>query len=395
MLWSLRLTLSSTSDTEKPPTPDDSTGRLAQDFVDEVPIGSDYSLFDSLFDGSSGCRTAVSSGSSGLSEINNSSDDTFGLGPEEHLFDQHAPPYSWPVTLSPDKVATIYTSILELGVGVEDKLTKTWIDAPVSYIPATHPQGPRAFAENHYACPYPGCTEPFGASDTSVDGYLDTSLVKHVYRRHGYGPAVDLLSFGLRTRVMSLRVEQGMAEFGDHSYPRAWKNPGWDLERASFAIIEDLEEIRAWERVQQGDIISATPAKRKKESPPLQQLDKGKGKAVATRVPKITGSSPEDPSAMETTMTPPSPESTPAAHTPWSRHKHHAAHLRDDGFDRDCSPSLLHQKEELQSPTKTSWLNSPVSQVPEDLTDDILELLDQDDFELSEIMDISWTGAGS
>lgn len=312
---------------------------------------------------------------------------------EEDPFDEHSMPYKWPVTLSPDKLPDFHQLICNLGVPSADgRSVGPWADTPVSYISSEHPLGPHEFAPNHYACPYPGCAEAFGQSG-QLDGYLGRSLVQHVYRRHGTGTAVDLMSLGLQTRVMALRREQGQTDLGAYRLPRAWIDPGRDLVHASLGIIEDLEEIRAWELSRRfslsikGDIISVRPVAdlkqhtptRKQKPPPQQPFDKGRGKAVASREQQRTSYNSEGAFVREDTTTPPSPSPEPK-NTPSSRNRQHrAAHEICSRVKQQGSPSLRQIKEVLRSPSKSPWNFSVARRVLENQGGDFWEDLNLED----------------
>lgn len=314
----------------------------------------------------------------------------FLVGHDEDQFMNYATPHSWPVTLSPEMSSDIYMIACDQGMeSLDASNTEPWNHPPVSYISSTHPLGPRNFAPNYYACPYPGCTEPFGAYD-HADGYLGRSLTQHIYRRHGYGPAVDLVSLSLRRRVINLRLEQGKKDLGENRLPRLWRDPGRDLARASIDITQDLEEISAWERsgrlemwkkesyvfprpveAQGTDIPDVSPylqrtrpdnvehQPRQRPVSPLPILDhKGKGKAVVSRDQHMS-SSPEDLFERERTATPP-PSPPRSIHTPPSRHRANQAVLLKENFLRSSqspsSPSLRCVKKLLSSPMMAAYI---------------------------------------
>lgn len=366
-LKSTMLTPSSTSDTERPDTPTANPSRSVpnQHCADaDILAGSNDTR-----PSDDGCYTAVtfrSSQSFGTNDLTEASPT-----PEngKDAFADFAIPQNWPVTLSPDSFQYIHTHASELSVRCADGgSVEPWESTPVSYIPSEHPLGPRDFAPGRYACPYPGCTEAFGRSG-QLDGYLGRSLVQHVYRRHGTTAAVDLMSLGLRNRVVSLRREQGKSDLGGYRLPCAWVDPGRDLIHASLGIIEDLEEIRAWEQSRRfslsikGDVIFVRPAAElgqqtvplKEKTLPQQPLDKGKGKSVASKEQRHTYPSPEDPFEREETKTPPSPSPEPR-HTPASRQqRHHTAHGIGGRTTQQNSPFLRRLNEVLRSPSKNQW----------------------------------------
>lgn len=147
----------------------------------------------------------------------------------------------------PDLSPSTYIYVRNLGLHSPDgSFSEHWANYPVSFIPSTSLLGPRDLDAGHYNCPYPGCVAPFGPS-VQPDGYTGGGLVLHIYRRHGYGPAVDRVRLDLHIRVKTLRKVSGK-ESNDIPLPCCWDDPGRDFNRVTAGLIKDLEEIRSWER---------------------------------------------------------------------------------------------------------------------------------------------------
>lgn len=380
----------STSDTERPDTPDLSKSLAAEELVNEVLAGS-----DDAGPSDDGYHTAMTSGSSGSLGNGDSPESTSTPDNKEDPFTDHAIPHNWPVTLSPDQFPYIHALVKDLGVHSADgSSVGPWANTPVSYISSEHPLGPRELAPGHYACPYPGCVEAFGLFG-QLDGYIGRSLVQHVYRRHGTGTAVDLMSLGLQTRVMELRREQGKTDLGGYRLPRAWIDPGRDLVHASVGIIRDLEEIRAWELSRRfslsikGEVISMRPMAdlkqpalpQKQNTPDQQALDKGKGRVVASRDQKRMSHSPEDVFVREATITPPSPSPEPKFTPSSQSRQRHAAQQTSDRARQHDSPSLKRIKEALRSPSKSPWDSPLARRVLESHGGDFWELLGLENYD--------------
>lgn len=169
-------------------------------------------------------------------------------------------------------------------------------------------------------------------------------------------------------RVVALRHVQGK-DSGDDPRPSYWKNPGRELARAMIGLVQDLEEVRGWERSRRViirrnektvSLNSATdndkPAlldNRGSAWPAGKSDTKGKRKAVTP--------SEEDADIVEWA------ECSPRRHqwdietelevvdSPCSYARtNYFARLRDNRFERDRGASMLHSKEVLRSPGKTN-----------------------------------------
>lgn len=248
--WSFcpRLIPSSTSDTERAPTPD-----AAEKADAEEPYGSN----DTQTSNSSGHCTA----------------DTFrsleSLEAQKHPAGHPTPgrcvspcgkhnicPHCCSNTLlkpdllddaNPDLSPNTYIDVRNLGLHSPDgSFPELWANYPVSFIPFTSPLGPRDLEPSHYNCPYPGCIDPFGPCG-HPDGYNGKELALHIYRHHGYGPAVERVRLDLHKRVMIVRRAQGK-NGKDAPLPCCWIDSIRDLEQTTVGLVQDLEEIRQWER---------------------------------------------------------------------------------------------------------------------------------------------------
>lgn len=147
----------------------------------------------------------------------------------------------------PDMSPDTYIYVRNLGLhSPNGSFPEHWANYPVSFIPSTSPWGPRDLDAGRYNCLYPGCVDASGPSG-QLDGYTGRGLALHVYRRHGHGPAVDLVRLDLHKRVMTLRTVNGVKS-DDAPLPCSWKYPGRDLEWITAGLIKDLEEVRRWER---------------------------------------------------------------------------------------------------------------------------------------------------
>lgn len=147
----------------------------------------------------------------------------------------------------PDMSPDTYIYVRNLGLHSPDgSFPEHWANYPVSFIPSTSPWGPRELDAGRYNCLYPGCVDAFGPPG-QLDGYTGRGLALHIYRRHGHGPAVDLVRLDLHKRVMTLRTVNGVKS-DDAPLSCSWKYPGRDLKWVTAGLIKDLEEVRRWER---------------------------------------------------------------------------------------------------------------------------------------------------
>lgn len=266
----------------------------------------------------------------------------------------------------PDLSPNTYIYVRNLGLHSPDgSFSEHWANNPVSFIPSTSKLGPRELDPGHYACPYPGCIDPFGPC-SRPDGYTRRGLALHIYRRHGYGPAVDRVRLDLRKRVMALRLVRGR-DTGGAPLPCGWRDLERDLARATIALTQDLEEIRRWERssrlnVQQNEVVAcvkpalgtevaAVPDKEMSVCAVDKSEVTGKQRAITWKEKDFdhfrwTESSPRRGQCdLETDI---EVLSSPSSYA----RTNHFARLRDNRFQRHRGASLLHMKEVFRSPKK-------------------------------------------
>ncbi|KAJ4389955.1 hypothetical protein N0V93_007428 [Gnomoniopsis smithogilvyi] len=266
----------------------------------------------------------------------------------------------------PDLSPNTYIYVRNLGLRSPDgSFPEHWANYPISFVPSTFPLGPRDLDPGHYNCPYPGCIDPFGPCGRP-DGYTGKDLALHIYRHHGYGPAVERVRLDLHKRVMIVRRDTNK-DSKDAPMPYSWMDPGRDLDQAIVGLIQDLDEIRQWERslkvvipekgkpetvMQTTDTDqSALPA----EQESVRATDKGESKGqnkpavmngeASHLVEWTRGLLWEDQSETEIELEAMGSPS-PCART------NHFARLRDNRFQRPQGASLLHLKEVLRTPKK-------------------------------------------
>lgn len=124
-----------------------------------------------------------------------------------------------------------------------------WEQPPVSFVPASHPSGPRYLPPGRYGCPVAHCLHPFGHVGNEK-GYWWLGLALHIYFQHGFGRGLDNVLQQVRERVWYLRASLGKdPEIDTFRRVHAWKfNPEQDLEDGAAELEMDMEEIREWER---------------------------------------------------------------------------------------------------------------------------------------------------
>lgn len=260
--------------------------------------------------------------------------------------------------------------------------------SPEGFIPAISQLRPHELALDHYNCPVSGCGNPHGPF-SSLQGYHWMDLGPHIYFRHGLGPGVDAVRLNVRQSVVALQYPQ-RKDIGLVSEPYTWTNPMRDLQRATWDLVSDLEEIRNWERslrsegpLLEGAYMSGASVSVGKQSEPLMEDSTGNQQKTPEVKHNTEGNSvtPESGEVISPTrvaerqevlrkMSPDTSKRFDSFNEPHSQcRSNRFARLRDNRFHRPRESSLLHVREVIRSPPKKQRGDIPAGRVDNLLQD--------------------------